>query len=387
MQLSERMNQFQTCIFNVLDEKRKMLLEAGRPVYNLSVGTPDYKPDQHVMEALANAAKKPENYKYALDNLPQLIEAVQEWYLRRYQVSLDKNEIMSVYGSQEGLAHVAFPFCNVGDIVLAPNPGYPIFQLGPSLSGAKIEYYPLYEKNNYVLDFHDIPDEQADRAKMIIVSYPANPVCTLAPDQFYCDLIQWAKKHHVLVIHDNAYSELVYDGKTAKSFLSFEGAKDVGIEFNSLSKTYNMTGCRISFVVGNADMIHAFKTLRSQIDYGIFLPVQYAAIAALTGPQDSIALHRSTYEKRRNTLCGGLRDIGWNVPNSQGTMFAWGPIPDRYPSSEAFVLDLMDKTGLICVPGNSFGSLGDRYVRFALVLPEDKMEELVSAVDQSNLFK
>lgn len=387
LKFSKKMDNFQPSIFNVLEEKKQELLKAGKEVYNLSVGTPDYEPDKHVMDALVEAAKYPENYKYSLGDIPELVDAVKKWYDSRYDVKLESNEIMSVYGSQEGLARICLTLCDPGDIVLVPNPGYPIFEIGPFLCGAKVEYYNLHQANNYVPDLDSIPEELAKKAKVMMVSYPLNPVCTIAPDEFYEELIQFAKKYNIMIIHDNAYSELVYDGERGKSFLSFEGAKEVGVEFNSLSKTYNLTGARISFVLGNSEIINKFKTLRSQIDYGIFIPVQKAAVAALTGSQESVRIHRETYQRRRDALCGGLRRIGWDVPNCQGTMFAWAPIPKGFNNSVEFVLELLDKTGVICVPGSSFGSLGEGYVRFALVLPEEKMEELVEVIDKSGIIK
>ena len=297
LKFSKKMDNFQPSIFNVLEEKKQELLKSGKEVYNLSVGTPDYEPDKHVMDALVEAAKYPENYKYSLGDIPELVDAVKKWYNSRYDVQLESNEIMSVYGSQEGLARICLTLCDPGDIVLVPNPGYPIFEIGPFLCGAKVEYYNLHQENNYVPDLNSIPEELAKKAKVMMVSYPLNPVCTIAPDEFYEELIQFAKKYNIIIIHDNAYSELVYDGEKGKSFLSFEGAKEVGVEFNSLSKTYNLTGARISFVLGNNEIINKFKTLRSQIDYGIFIPVQKAAVAALTGSQESVRIHRETYQR------------------------------------------------------------------------------------------
>ena len=338
------------------------------------------------MKSLVDAALDPENYKYAITDLDQLITAVQSWYQKRYEVSLGPQEIMSIYGSQEGLSRIFLPLCDPGDVVLIPNPGYPIFSIGPTLCGAQVEHYNLHRKNNFVLDFSDIPKEFAQKAKVIVVSYPLNPVCTIANEYFYHHLISFAQKYNLIVIHDNAYSDIVYDGKIGKSFLSYPGAKEVGVEINSLSKSYNLTGARISFVVGNKDIIHKFKTLRSQVDYGQFLPIQKMAIAALTGPQDSITKNRIEYEQRRNALCQGLRSIGFDIEDSQGTMFAWGKIPNKYSSSQEFVLTLLEKTGVICVPGDCFGSMGERFVRFALVLPVNKMNELVAIIKNSGVL-
>lgn len=374
-------------IFNQLDEKKRELAARGVDVINLSIGTPDFAPDAHVMEAVRQAAADPESYKYSINDTPELIQAVQGWYDRRYDVQLEADEIMSVSGSQEGIAHAAFPFVGSGDLVLAPDPGYPIFTFGPMMTGAEIGLYPLYAEKNWLLDFADIPDEAADRAKMIVVSYPNNPTTAVADHDFYVRLVDFAKKHDLIVLHDNAYSDLVMDGGEGLSFLSIPGAKDVGIEMNSLSKTYNLTGMRVSFAVGNRDVIRRFRDFRSQIDYGMFYPAQAGAAAALNGPQDIVARNRAGYQARRDALCGGLRRIGWDVPDSKGSMFVWAKIPAGYTSSAQFVLELMDKTGVICVPGLSFGAQGEGYVRFALVVPPARMEEAVRRIADSGILK
>lgn len=373
-------------IFNQLDDKKRELAARGVDVINLSIDTPDFQPDAHVMQAVAQAASDPENYKYSMNDTPELIQAVQDWYARRYDVKLDADQIMSVSGSQEGIAHVAFPFAGPGDLVLAPDPGYPIFTFGPMMTGAEIGLYPLYPEKGWILDFADIPDEVADRAKLIVVSYPNNPTTAVADRDFYVKLVDFAKKHNLIVLHDNAYSDLVMDGGRGLSFLSIPGAMDVGIEFNSLSKTYNLTGMRVSFAVGNRDVIRRFHAFRSQIDYGMFYPAQAGAVAALNGPQDIVERNRSGYQARRDALCGGLRSIGWDVPDSKGSMFVWAKIPQGYATSAEFVLDLMDKTGVICVPGLSFGEQGEGYVRFALVVPPERMEEAVRRIKDSGIL-
>lgn len=386
IKFASRMDKFQPGIFNVLDDKRKERLAAGKTVYNLSVGTPDFQPDQNVIDAAVKATADPNNFKYSLGNLPQLTQAVQSWYLRRYGVHLEQDQIASVNGSQEGIAHIGWALCDPGDVVLCPNPGYPIFEIGPWLTGAEIVYYDLLPENHYLPDLSAIPEETAQKAKAIIVSYPANPVCVTAPVSFYEELIDFAQKHDIIVIHDNAYSDIVFDGREGISFLSLPGAMDVGIEFNSLSKTYCLTGGRISFVVGNRDIVQKFATLRTQIDYGIFLPVQYAAIEALNGPQEGVERRRQGYQKRRDALCGGLRAIGWNVPDSEGSMFAWAPLPTGYTNSVDFCFELLEKTGVLCTPGSAFGSLGEGHVRFALVLPPEEIEKAVRAIDESGII-
>jgi LL-diaminopimelate aminotransferase len=373
-------------IFNQLDEKKKQLLASGKDVINLSIGTPDFQPDRHVMEAVSHAALDPEQYKYSLTETRALLDAVQHWYKRRYDVTLADEEIMAVCGSQEGIAHVGFAFAGEGDLVLAPDPGYPIFSFGPMMTGATIGLYPLREENGWQLDFADIPDDVADRAKAMIVSYPNNPTTAVADYAFYERLVEFARVHNIIVIHDNAYSDLLLNGGQGMSFLSVPGAKEVGIEFNSLSKTYNLTGMRVSFALGNRDVISRFRAFRSQIDYGMYYPIQAGAVAALEGPQDIVQRNREGYMARRDALCGGLRRIGWDVPDAQGTMFVWAKIPAHYSASVEFVMDLMEKTGVICVPGSSFGKQGEGYVRFALVVPPERMAQAVRLIEQSGIL-
>lgn len=387
IQFSDMADQFQPGVFAMLNEKKEELLRQGKTVYNLSVGTPDFAPAPHIMKAMQDACGNPENYKYSLKDLPELVEAVQYRYRTRFGVELEPDEIMSVYGSQEGMAHIGMTLCNPGDTILVPNPGYPLFEMNGIMAGAEIVYYKIEEKNGYLPDLEHISQEDLKKAKYMIVSYPLNPVCVCAPDEFYDRLIAFAKKNKILILHDNAYSDIIYTRKQGRSFLSFEGAKEVGVEFYSLSKSYNLTGARNSFVVGNREIVEKFKVLRSQIDYGIFLPVQYAAIAALTGPDDFIEEQRRNYESRNRTLCGGLRKIGWDVPDSQGTMFVWAKIPDGYESSLDFCLKLMERTGLIVTPGSAFGSEGEGYVRMALVIDEKKIEKLLDVLETSGMFE
>jgi LL-diaminopimelate aminotransferase len=383
---SNNLDYFQTGIFNVLNDKKEQLIKNGKKVFNLSVGTPDFKPDKHVMDALITASQNTDNWKYALGDLPELTGAICTYYKNRFDVDISNDEVMSIYGSQEGLTHIGLSLCDKDDVVLVPNPGYPIFEIGPYLSGAKLVYYSLLPENNYLPDFKSIDEDILYKTKFMIVSYPMNPVCATAPSEFYDELILFAKKYNIIIIHDNAYSDIVYDGKTGGSFLSHAGAKEVGVEFYSLSKSFNITGARVSFVLGNSEIIKHFKMLRSQIDYGIFLPIQYAAIAALTGPQDSVKKHCKEYEERRNALCRGLTSIGWEVPDSKGSMFAWGHIPAKYTNSYEFCMDLMDKTGVICTPGSAFGSLGEGYVRFALTLPVPVINEAIEKIKESGIL-
>lgn len=387
MEFADRMKGYEEGIFQLLNEMKLKKEKAGEKVYNFSVGTPDFAPAPHIMEAVSRAASVPENYKYSLGDLPRLTQAVADRYAKRYGVTLSNEEITSVYGSQEGIAHICFALCNPGDIVLVPNPGYPVFTFGPSLAGADVRTYNLLEEKGYLPNLSDIEEETAKAAKCIVVSYPLNPVCKCAPPSFYEELIAWAKKYDVVVIHDNAYSDIVYDGRTGRSFLSYEGAKEVGAEFYSLSKSYNYTGARVSFLVGNRELVQTFKRMRSQIDYGAFLPVQLGAVAALTGPDDCVKEQCAKYEERRNALCDGFTKAGWEFERSEGTMFAWAKIPEGFENDVEFVKTLFERTGVLCTPGSSFGTLGKNHVRFALVLPCEIIREAVKAVENSGILK
>lgn len=387
IQFAHRMKDYEAGIFQVLNEKKDEAERQGRMIYNLSVGTPDFPPAAHVVEAVVKASAKPENYKYALIDIPELIEAVQTRYKKRYGVTLQKDEIMSVYGSQEGIAHICLSLCDPGDVVLVPNPGYPIFGIGPSLAGAEVVTYDLKEEDHYLPDLNGMAEEVLARAKCMIVSYPLNPVCKAAPDEFYEKLIPWAAAHEILIIHDNAYSDIIYDGREGKSILRIPGAKETAVEFYSLSKSFNYTGARVSFLTGNKDVVACFKRLRSQIDYGTYLPVQYGAVAALTGSDQMVKDQCAEYQRRRDTLCGGLRRIGWPMEDSEGTMFAWAKIPAGYTDDVAFVMELVEKSGVLCTPGSSFGTLGKGHVRFALTMPVEKIKEAVEAIAASGMIR
>ncbi len=387
MKFSEKFGRINANILLDLDDARKELEKKGREVINLSIGTPDMPPSDFVMKAVSEAMLDPENYKYGMTESPELISAVQQWYKRRYNVELGAENILAVNGSQEGIAHIAFPICDSKDTVLVPDPCYQIFSFGPTMADVKLEYMPLLKENNYIIDLDAIPENVAKKAKMMVVSYPNNPTTAHADRSFYERLVEFAHRYDITVIHDNAYSELIYDYKPGISFLEIDGAMDVGIEFNSLSKSYNLTGLRLSFALGNPEIIKRFRAFRSQIDYGICKGIQTAAIAALTGPQDIIEKNREEYRKRRDTLCYGLRSIGWDVPLTDSTMFTWFPIPPNYISSTRFTFDLLEKAGVLCVPGVSFGELGEGYVRMALVQPPKVLEKAVRNIKESGILE
>lgn len=386
MQFSSLFGEMKTNILTELDNIKIKLEKEGKEVINFSIGTPDFKPDCHALNALKESVENPELFKYGLYDCKELTDSVINWYKRRYGVIIDGENITTINGSQEGMAHIAFPICDRDDIVLVPNPGYQIFSFGPQMAGAKLVTYPLLKENNYLIDFDAIPEETAKMAKMIVVSYPNNPVTATADYDFYERLVAFAKKYDIIVVHDNAYSELVYDSAPGISFLSVPGAMDVGIEFNSLSKSYNLTGLRISFAIGNKDIIRRFKAFRSQIDYGICRAIQNVAIAALNGPQDILDRNRRQYKERRDVLCEKLNEIGWKVPFSKSTMFTWFPIPEKFSSSSEFSLRLLEDAGVVCVPGVSFGSLGEGYVRMALVQPVDKIIRAVDKIKESKIL-
>lgn len=387
IEVSRRLEHFQTGIFAALDEKKDALLKSGKKVYNLSVGTPDFPVADHIRNALIETAQNPDNFHYALKDLPELHAAIKDYYRRRFGVEISVDEVTSVNGSQEGIAHIGMALCNPGDVVLLPNPGYPVFEAGAYFGHAEQYFYALKEEHDFLPCFDEIPEEIARRAKYIMVSYPYNPVCAIAPESFYRELIAFARRYNIVVVHDNAYSDIIYDGAYGGSFLSYDGAKEVGVEMFSLSKSFNLTGARVSFVVGNKEVVDAVKLLRSQYDFGMFLPIQHAAIAALTGPLDGVKAQCAKYQERRDVLCDGLRSIGWDIRRSQGTMFAWARIPKGFSSSQEFCMELMERTGVLCTPGDAFGSMGEGYVRFALVLPVEVLHEMIAVIDESGILK
>jgi len=387
MELSVKMKQLSSSVFVVLANKRDELIGRGTQVFDLSVGTPDLPPPDHAMEALAEAALDPENYKYAIRDSGELIEAVQGWYARRYGVGLIQEEICALLGSQDGLAHLPLTLLNPGDVAIVPDPGYPIFSNGPAMAAARLYRTPLTAQNGYLPDLEAIPADVAHQAKLMTLSYPMNPLGKLAPQSFFEKAIWFARKYDLVILHDNAYSEITYDGAACGSFLSVRGADEVGVEFNSLSKSYNMTGARISFALGNRSIVGALRDLKSHCDYGVFLPVQKAAAAILNGPQDCLRSLRKTYQERRDALIRGLREAGWYVTPPEATMFVWAKLPDDYPDSTAFCMELAERTGVILTPGLSFGPGGEGYVRIALVRSAQDIETACRRIAESGMLK
>lgn len=387
MQASQRLDRFGAEVFASLNNKLLALKAQGKTIYNMSVGTPDFKPYDHVVEALTQAAQDPEMWKYALRDLPELKQAVCDYYERRFGVSgITPSMVQSCNGTQEGVGHLGLALLDPGDTILVPDPCYPVFEAGAKIADAKLEYYPLIAEHNYLPYVAGIDPEVADRAKYMIVSLPANPVGSVGTPEVYEEIIAFAREHDLLIVHDNAYSDIVFDGEPGGSFLQYPGALKVGVEFFSLSKSFNVTGARIGFLVGREDVVSAFAKLRSQIDFGMFLPIQKAAIACLNGPRDEVEAQRLKYQERRDALCDGLEDLGWERPNAHGSMFVWAKLPGGRTDSMAFCEELMEKAGVVVTPGASFGPSGEGHVRMALVLPPDQIALAVEAIREAGLY-
>lgn len=387
MQASQRLDRFGAEVFASLNNKLLALKAQGKTIYNMSVGTPDFKPYDHVVEALTQVAQDPEMWKYALRDLPELKQAVCDYYERRFGVSgITPSMVQSCNGTQEGVGHLGLALLDPGDTILVPDPCYPVFEAGAKIADAKLEYYPLVAEHNYLPYVAGIDPEVADRAKYMIVSLPANPVGSVGTPEVYEEIIAFAREHDLLIVHDNAYSDIVFDGEPGGSFLQYPGALEVGVEFFSLSKSFNVTGARIGFLVGREDVVSAFAKLRGQIDFGMFFPIQKAAIACLNGPRDEVEAQRLKYQERRDALCDGLEGLGWEHPNAHGSMFVWAKLPGGRTDSMAFCEELMEKAGVVVTPGASFGPSGEGHVRMALVLPPDQIALAVEAIREAGLY-
>ncbi|MBQ8210739.1 MAG: aminotransferase class I/II-fold pyridoxal phosphate-dependent enzyme [Clostridia bacterium] len=387
MEFSDRMNSFGDEIFAALNVKKSKIEAEGRTIYNLSIGTPDFETPEHIRKAMADAAMDSQNWHYSLGDTAELLDAVCGYYQHRFGITITPEQVASCNGSQEGMGHIGMVLCNNGDTVLLPSPCYPVFIAGAKMAQADICYYPMTKENGFLPCVKDIPEDVARKAKYMIVSLPANPVGSVGTPEIYEEIVAFAKKYDILIIHDNAYSDIIFDGAEGNSFFNTPGAMDVGVEFFSLSKSFNVTGARISFLIGRSDVVGAFRKLRSQIDFGMFLPIQQAAIAALNGPLDSVKKQKLLYQERRDTLCKGLSAIGWQIPESKGSMFVWAPLPDGYTNSMDFCIKLLEECGVLCTPGSSFGPLGEGYVRFALTMPPERINEAIEEIRKSDILK
>lgn len=377
MKLASRLDALQTGIFSKISAIKNEAQAKGKDVIDLSVGSPDMPPPPHVKEALIQATQDDTNYGYTLtEGIDELKEAVVNWYHKYYGVTLHPaKEILALMGSQDGLAHIHWALLDPGDIVLVPDPGYPIYYAGVQLAGGEIYPVPLLEQNNYLPDFKTIPAEICQKAKVMVLNYPSNPLAATASKEFFEQAVEFARKHDIIILHDFAYSELSYDGFKNTSFLEVPGAKEVGIEFHSISKTFNLAGCRLGFICGNEEIVDALRRVKSNIDYGTFRPVQLAAAAALNGDPQCVRENALAYEQRRDTLINELAKYGWIVNVPKASMFVWAKLPPTFPSAEKFMADLIKEAGVAVVPGTAFGSNGEGYVRIGLVQDQKLLKE------------
>lgn len=384
---SKRLAKFQTGIFNELAEYKKVLETDGTKIIDLSIGNPDQAPPDFIIEAMAQHVSDPKQYGYTLSGTEDFHQAVCTYYRRNFGVNLDaRHDVLTLMGSQDGLVHLPMAFADPGDLMLVPDPGYTAYEAGVNMSGADTYPLPLKKENHFLPDLSMIPEEIAYKAKLMMLNFPGNPVPALAGPDFFKEVVHFAKKYSILVVHDFAYSELVYDGQRATSFLEVDGAKEVGVEVNSLSKSFNMAGCRIGYIVGKPQVLQTVGKLKSNLDYGVFLPIQKAGALALRDTSSFLADNVYAYEKRRNILVQGLARCGWPVDNPPATMFVWAQIPEGW-TSRSFAFQLMEKARVAVTPGDVFGQYGEGFVRIAFVQPEQQIQEAVERIHQSGILK
>ncbi|MFB5166403.1 LL-diaminopimelate aminotransferase [Parageobacillus toebii] len=386
MKLAARMKAFSTSIFSELSIYIKQKCSEKNDMIDLSIGSPDLPPPPCVMEALSRYASDPKAYGYTLKGTREFHEAVAFYYQTAHHVTLHpETEIMYAIGSQDGLVHLPMAFADPGDIILVPDPGYPAYATGIAMAEAVPYFMPLRKENDFLPNLREIPQEIAEKAVLMFLNFPGNPVPALATEAFFREVVEFAKRYNIIVVSDFAYSELYYDGNKPISFLSIPGAKEVGIELNSLSKSYNMAGCRIGYICGNEEIIRILSKFKSNLDYGIFLPIQQAAIAALTEGASFCEQNRAIYQSRRDCFVDGLASIGWHVDRPKAGMFIWAEIPKGWNSLD-FTYALIDRAGVVVTPGHAFGPSGEGYVRIALVEGEDKLLRAVEKLKQSGIF-
>ena len=386
--LSERLKKLPPYLFAEIDRVKRELRSQGKELIDLGVGDPDQPTPPHVIEALAQAARDPSTHTYALDSgMEELREAIADWYLRRFGVELDPaTEVLPLLGSKEGIAHIPLAFVNPGEVVLVPNPGYPVYISGTIFAGGIPVAMGLTKENGFLADLDAIDDDTASRARLMFLNYPNNPTSAVCDLDYFESASAFARKNEIILCHDAAYTELAFDGYNPPSFLQAEGAKEVGIEFHSLSKTYNMTGWRAGFAVGNAGIISGLNKVKSNIDSGIFRAVQIAAIAALNGPQDFRMELLDMYRRRRDTLVEGLNSLGWKVKKPRATFYVWCRVPGDYDSA-SFTTLLMEEAGIVTTPGVGLGSYGEGYVRMTLTRPEEELAQAVERMGKLEVFR
>ncbi len=373
-------------VFARLDELKARAREQGLDLIDLGMGNPDGSAPQPVIEAAIAALQNPANHGYPpFEGTASFRRAITSWYRRRYDVDLDPDsEALPLLGSKEGLTHLALAYVNPGDLVLVPSPAYPAHFRGPLIAGGKIHNLILKPENDWLIDLGAIPDEVARQAKILYFNYPSNPTAATAPREFFQDIVAFARKHEILLVHDLCYAELAFDGYQPTSLLEIPGAKEIGVEFHTLSKTYNMAGWRVGFVVGNRHVIQGLRTLKTNLDYGIFAALQTAAETALQLPDVYLHEVQNRYRRRRDFLIEGFGKLGWNIPKTKATMYLWMPCTVGMSSTD-FALNVLQQTGVVVTPGNAFGSAGEGYVRISLIAECDRLQEVLHRFKQANI--
>jgi LL-diaminopimelate aminotransferase len=376
VELAERLRKLPPYLFAEIDRQKKEARARGADLVDLGIGDPDLPTPAHVIEALARAAREPKNHRYPdYEGLLAFRQAAAAWYQNRFGVSLDPaTEVLTLIGSKEGTAHIPMAFVNPGDVVLVPDPGYPVYAAGTWFAGGEPCFLPLQAERQFLPDLDAIPAEPLRRAKMLFLNYPNNPTAAIATREFFERVVEFARRHDVIVCHDAMYSELRFDGYEPPSFLQTPGAKEVGVEFHSCSKTYSMTGWRIGFVVGNREVIKGLGQVKTNVDSGVFQAVQEAGIAALTGPQDYAAQARAIYQERRDLVVDGLRKLGLPVTPPRATFFVWAPVPDG-SDSRKWASRLLQEAGVVVTPGVGFGAAGEGFYRIALTVDKARIAE------------
>jgi LL-diaminopimelate aminotransferase len=383
---ADRITNLPPYLFAEIDRMKRGAIDRGVDIINLGVGDPDQPTPAHIIEKLYEAAKDPKNHRYpSYEGLLEFRRAAAASYQQMGVELNPETEVLSLIGSKEGIGHIVLAFVNPGDFVLMPDPGYPVYRAGTIFAGGIPYMMPLNRDNDFLPRLEDIDPQVAARARLMFINYPNNPTAAVGSKEFFAQVVDFAKEHNIIVCHDAAYSRLVYDGGEPLSFMQVEGAKDVGIEFGSLSKTYNMTGWRVGFAVGNAEVLAGLGRIKTNLDSGIFQAVQYAGIAALTGPQDCVTRMIETYQRRRDVLVDGLNSLaGWEVPKPKATFYVWAPVPAGYSSADMTKM-LLQEAGIVTTPGNGFGTNGEGYIRISLTCSEEKLEEAVGRIQKLRL--
>jgi LL-diaminopimelate aminotransferase len=379
MRLSHRIENLPPYLFVEISRKIAEKMAKGEEVISLAIGDPDMPTPPHIVERLCQAAREPANHRYPeTEGLPELCQAIAEWYQGRFGVALDPDkEVLPLIGSKEGIGHIAWCFIDDGDKALVPDPGYPVYAIATSLAGGEPYYMPLTQQNDFLPELGAIPEGVLQKAKLLWINYPNNPTAATADIEFFERVVQLARQHDLAVCHDGPYSEVAFDGYKPASFLQAEGAKEVGIEFHSFSKSYNMTGWRIGMAVGNATMIDALRRFKSNLDSGIPQAIQYAAIEALRGPQDVIAKHNEVYQRRRDLISEALADMGLEVMPAKASLYVWARVPQGY-TSLSFANDLLEEVGVVVTPGTGYGEHGEGFVRLSLAVSDAGLVKALS---------